>query len=423
MTKLDKDKITVLKNTASLTVLQATNYLLPLVTLPYLSRVLGPDKFGLVFFAQMFINYFMILTDYGFNQIGVRQIAQNNTNNRKLSLIVSSIFNLRAFLSIIGFGILLVIVYTFDKFSGNRLLFLLTYGMVVGNMMMPTWFFQGIQQMKYITLLNLISKLIFTISIFVFVHSKEDYVLVPLLNSLGFIFSGIIAISLLIKKYNISFYIAPIKIIKKQIQIGFSMFATNLSITSYTSTNAFILGNVVSNQSMGYYGGVEKIIQTMKFMFTPVYNALYPYFSNSYINTPEKFYKEIKLGLIFSFLGGIFIFSSIVFFAEDIISLILGEEYLSGLNVFYIFSVLILITPISYFLFNVIFLSLSLERYSMRIYVIGGVFNIFLLIILLYFFDYPSISAAAANVLTQILNLTIALWFISKHIRKVNSKK
>lgn len=417
MVKLDKDKIIVLKNTASLIVLQATNYLLPLITLPYLSRILGPEKFGLIFFAQMFINYFMILSDYGFNQIGVRQVTQNQNNNRKLSLIVSSIFNLRIFLSLIGFGILLSVITIFDTFTEDKLLYVLTFGMVIGNMMMPTWFFQGIQQMKYITVLNLVSKLIFTVSLFIFVNSKKDYLLVPLLNSLGFIISGIIAIYLLRKKYEIDIYFTPLEIIKKQLRIGFSMFATNLSIASYTSTNAFILGNVVSNQSMGYYGGVEKIIHTMKFMFTPFYNALYPYFSNNYVKNKQKFYKEIKIGFFASLLGGAVIYCSMIFFAEEIITFILGKEYLQGLDVFYIFSILILITPSSYFLFNVVFLSLSLEQYSMRIYVIGGVFNIILLSILLYLFDHPSISAAVANVVTQILNLVIATWYILKHIQ------
>lgn len=416
--KVNKEKKVVFKNAVSLTLMQATNYLLPLVVLPYLSRVLGPEKFGIVFFAQVFVNYFMILSDYGFNFIGVRQIAQNKEKKDKLNFIVSSIYTLRIILGLVGFLLLLFLVNFFDRFSDDKIIYFFTYGMVLGNILLPTWFFQGVEQMKYITILNFLSKFTFTLLIFFVVKEEQDFVLVPLLNSIGYILSGLIGVWLLISKYRISLFVASWRRIKKQLTNGFNVFVSNLSITTYTSTNAFILGNITSDDVMGYYGGVEKIIQPVKFLFSPIYNATYPYFAQLVLKDKIKAIKEMKLGVLVSVILGVILFVGIVFFAEEIICLVLGDEFLEGLGIFYIFSILILITPVTYFLFNVVYLSLSLEKYSMRIYLFGGGFNVLSLICLLALMESAPIAAALSNVVTQVLNLIFASVVLHKYLKR-----
>ncbi|NRR91469.1 flippase [Winogradskyella undariae] len=422
--KIGKDKTVVLKNAFSLTVMQATNYLLPLAVLPYLARVLGPEKYGVIFFAQVFINYFMILSDYGFNLIGVRQIAQNKDDKNKLESIVSSIYNLRLILGILGFIILFIIVNSFSRFQEDSLIYYFTYGMVIGNILLPSWFFQGIEQMKYIAILNFISKLIFTLSIFFLITEEQDYLYVPLLNSFGFIISGLIGLWLLKNKYQISLKIVPWLKIKEQLSNGFHVFISNFSISAYTTTNTFILGNMVKDDIMGYYGGSEKIIQAFKFMFTPVYNATYPYFANLVSTNKKRALKEFKIGLLGSIIIGAIVCGISLYFAKEIITLVLGSDYLAGIDIFMILAILILLTPISYFLFNVVFLSLSLEKYSMKIYIAGGVINITLLVSLLSFLDSPAIAAAVSNVLTQFFNLSAALivfyLYLKNKIRGLN---
>ncbi|WP_248724605.1 flippase [Seonamhaeicola sp. ML3] len=415
-----KEKKIVLKNAFSLTVMQATNYLLPLIVLPHLTRVLGPEKFGIVFFAQVFINYFMILSDYGFNFIGVRQVAQNRDNKTKLNSIVSSIYSLRLILGILGFLILLIVVFSFNRFEEDKEIYFYTYGMVIGNILLPTWFFQGMEEMKYITILNFFAKFTFTLSIFFVVNSQEDFIVVPLLNSIGYILAGTIGFFLIKSKYGVSITLVLWKEIKDQLKNGFNIFVSNLSITTYTSTNAFILGNIVSDSIMGYYGSVEKLIQPIKFLFSPVFNATYPYFAQLTVKHKSKALKEMKLGIFGSLIFGLILFCLIVFFAQDIITLILGKEYLKGIDIFYIFSVLILITPVTYFIFNVVYLSLSLERYTMRIYLFGGLFNFVALFTLLLIMESAAIAAALSNVITQVLNLTFASIVLIRYLKRNN---
>ena len=165
-----------------LSILQGMNLILPLITFPYLVRVLGIENFGLLMFAQAFIVYFTMIVDYGFNLSGIREVSSNRNNKNKLINIFSSIMIARFILALVGLIFLTIIVFSFEKFSQNWELYYLTFGIVIGTALFPTWFFQGMEKMKYITVLTVIAKLIFTLSIFLFVTTEKDFIYVPLIN-------------------------------------------------------------------------------------------------------------------------------------------------------------------------------------------------------------------------------------------------
>ena len=207
-----KDGKRVFGNFVSLSALQGVNLILPLITFPYLVRVLGIDKYGLIIFAQAFISYFSLVADYGFNLSGTREISIYRKNNLKLTRTYNAILQARLSLVLLGFIVMTVVVFSIPKFASDWKLYFLTYGMVVGNALFPTWFFQGMEKMKYITVLSVISKSIFTLSILLIVNSPSDYLWVPLLNSLGYVFIGLIALVIINRQFKIEFKFQKIKL-------------------------------------------------------------------------------------------------------------------------------------------------------------------------------------------------------------------
>jgi PST family polysaccharide transporter len=216
----NEEKKRFLGNFFSLAMLQGMNYILPLLSLPYLVRVLGADKFGLLAFATAIIGYFIVLTDYGFNFTATREVTLHRDDKDKLSEIFSSVMIIKFLLFVISFFILTLLIILFKKFSSDPWLYYLTFGTVLGQILFPVWFFQGVEQMRYITIINIVSKILFTIAIFVLVKQSSDYLLVPLLTSLGAIFAGIYSLFLVYKRFDIKFKIQKIHILISYLKGG-----------------------------------------------------------------------------------------------------------------------------------------------------------------------------------------------------------
>ena len=324
-------KRNLLENFLSLGALQIISYVIPLITLPYQTRVLGVEKFGLVYFAYAFMAYFMVLTDYGFNLSATREIAVNRHNKNNISNIFSSVTCIKMLLLILSYFILLVVSILVPKIHENWLVFQLSFLMVIGNAIYPVWFFQGMESMKYITFLNILSKIIFLVLLFVFVKQQSDYMFVPLLNSLGFIVSGIIGMYFAIKHLGAKFYIPSFHSIKKQFKYSSEFFLSRVSLTLFTNTNSFCLGLISSNIMVGYYVAAEKIYAAVSGLVGPLTTALYPFVSkNKDINLFKKIFVATN---IINTCICFFVYT----FAPQIITIFYGAEMLKANEILRIF--------------------------------------------------------------------------------------
>ena len=157
------DKKRLLSNFVSLSVLQGLNMILPLLTLPYLVRVLGVENFGLVNFSLSIIMYFNILVSFGFELSATREISLHRDNLEKVSEIFSTVMLIKALLLFVSFLILSFLLFLNETFNANIELYYITFLLVLGNFLFPSWFFQGMERMEYITYINLIFRILFLV--------------------------------------------------------------------------------------------------------------------------------------------------------------------------------------------------------------------------------------------------------------------
>src|SRR5690554_35517 len=329
-----EDKKRLLGNFLSLSGLQVFTYILPLITLPYLVRVLGVEKYGLVMFAQSFIMFFNILVDYGFNLSATREIAVNRDNKAKVTEIYSSVMTIKVLLLGASFAVLSGIVFSVEKFTPDATLYLLTFLMVVGQALFPIWYFQGMEKMKYITIINILSRVLFTVAIFVFVHQESDYLYVPILNGLGACVGSIYALWLIKSSFNQKFEFQSLKVLKQHFKDSTEFFLSRVSVSIYTSANAFVLGLFTNNTMVGYYSIAEKLYRAIQSFYGPITQALYPYIAKerNIVLFKKIFYSALALNIIgvtFLFAFGEFIFS--ILFTQEI-----GSESISVFHVFLI---------------------------------------------------------------------------------------
>lgn len=330
------EKKRLFTNVFSLSVLQGVNYLLPLITLPYLVRVLGAEKFGLIMFAQAFMQYFVYLTDFGFELSATKDVAVHRDNAHKVVEIFNSVMLIKLVLMLISFVILNIVVFNVAKFTHDWLVYLFTFGMVLGNLCLPVWFFQGQENMKDFTLLNILAKSIILICIFTFIRSAADYLYVPLLNSIGLLVAGVSALWLIFKKYKMKIVCPGFKTMKAQLVESSQFFFSRASVMTYTSSNAFFLGLHSGTEIVGYYSAAEKLYMAFRSLYNPLNNALYPFMSKT--NAVRFFKKIFKLTVV---LNTVICILGYVF-AEKIIIFVFGSEFEASIAAFRIFLLVIL---------------------------------------------------------------------------------
>ena len=408
-----EDKKRLLSNFFSLTILQTFTYILPLLTLPYLVRVLGSEKFGLVVFAQAFIIFFNILVDYGFNLSATREISVNRENKEKLTEIFSSVMSIKFILIGISFTILSIIIFSFENFSNNIDLYYLTFLCVIGQALFPIWYFQGLEKMKYITIVNITSKLIFTVAIFIFIQNEADYILVPILNGLGFIIGGILSLWIVRKDFNQRFQRQSFKILIMYFKDSSQFFLSRLSSVGYSNVNTFLSGILLSPVFVTYYYLADKAVSVILTLFNPVVQTIYPYLA--------KKYNFVFLVKLLSILMAVSLLAvSLGYLFSDLISIILlGEINAIFKNLFYVILPIVPISILYVMLGAPLLLARGYKKEFNLSIIYGFVIHSLLLSMLYYYFTINSdlqsdilILFAISLVFSKFVVLMIRMYYV-----------
>ncbi len=404
------DKKKLLENFFSLSFLQIVNYILPLLTLPYLVRVLGSEYFGVLSFATSIVTIFKIITDYGFNLTATREISIHRENAKKVSEIFNAVLIIKILLTFLNLIFLTILVFSFDKFTEHQSIYFLTFGTIIGQVLFPVWFFQGLENMKYVTILNTIGKIIFTVLIFIFIKEKEEFYFVPIINSLGFLVTGILSLVIIRKKFNIQFEIPPFSRIIHYLKDGWYVFISNLANGFYSNSTIFLLGFFTNNSIVGYYSAGERLIKVIQNMLNPFFQTIYPYFAKKGTEASKNTLKSMKKILIV--LGGFtLVISLFVFiFADLIVFTIFGDEFVDSIIIVKIMSIL----PFTYALTNIfgtqIMLNFGRQKQYGRIFIIATILNLILSFILIPLFK--GVGTAITSLTTEVFFIVVMFVYI-----------
>ena len=310
----------LIENFASLYILQITNILIPLITLPYLVRTLGVESFGLVSFAQVFAMFFIMFVDFGFNLSIVRIISVDSEDKEKVSEIFSSVIVIKLILILLSFALYYSIVANIAKFYRDELLYLYMYGIVIGQGLFPIWFFQGMQKMRYITILNFVVKVLFLALIFILIHSSDDYLNYPILLSLGYLFVLPFAFYIIKRDFEIKFYLPSIEKLLFYTKYSSHFFLSRIALRFYEGGGLFVVGLIAPDIVVGYYAIADKLRSAITSLYSPISQVLYPYIAKE---KNVKLYKKIfTLINMVNIIGLIILYS----YTEEILELVFGTS-------------------------------------------------------------------------------------------------
>lgn len=289
-----EDKRRLVSNFLSLIVLRGFQFLIPLVTLPYLVRTIGIENFGLVNFALSLGLYFGAVIQFGFGITATREIARHRDDPIKLAKIYSATISASMILAAISAVIFTIIVLSVDRFNAYLNLYLFTLAFIVFQSLFPIWFFQGMEKMKYITFLSLGTSMLFLVSLFSFVKQPDDFVFVPFFHAIAACITFMLAIILIRKQFNVRFIAPTVLEIKAIFGEGRHAFIGQLAPNLYNNSAVFLLGIFTNNNIVGLYTAATKVIDAVISFAYILSNTFLPYLSRNL--TQHKRFQKMMIG-------------------------------------------------------------------------------------------------------------------------------
>lgn len=266
----------IIENFSYLGFLKFFNMALPLVTYPYLIRVLGLGVYGKIIVAQVVALYIGVFIDFGFKISATKNISLFRDDKVKLSTIISSVLQIKfifwALALILFLGVLFFLPISFK----DKLLYFCSFGICFNELLFPQWYFQGIERMKYITIINLITKSCFVILIFLFVKEEDDFLYVPLLNGLGAFLGGLIGLYVMLIKHQIAFVWQKTAILKYYIKDTFPIFLSYAIIAIKDRFNVIFLATSMGLVEVAIYDMAVKIMSLVMQPIDIINTAIYP---------------------------------------------------------------------------------------------------------------------------------------------------
>jgi PST family polysaccharide transporter len=406
------------KNFLSLSFSQVINFLAPLITAPYVIRIVGIKNYGSISIALSIVTFFMLFADYGFNLTATRDVSLNRNDKEELSKVFYRITYAKVLILGLVLMIYLILIDYSPYFENNKHLFLLSSTIIIGNAFLPTWFFQGMENMRMITILTLFTRASSVFLTFLLIRDEADYILINLITGLTTITGAIWGTGYLIIRYKITFMITPWVKIKKEFRNGLLPLITNLSNVSYTFSNILILDLVTGDKSLvGSYSIAEKVLVMFKQVLIVYSQVVYPKFchlaSTGFKNILDFLRSNYKCFLIIVTLGSIVLFLS----SPLIISIFVGKADKNATLALRLMSFIPVIITLNIPSYQIL-LAYNFRRSYTLIYFLAGIIGPSLCYLLSSRFSYRGTIYSIAIVE---LFISIGLYWIlrSRHLQKI----
>ncbi|MEY8873640.1 flippase [Haemophilus sp. SZY H52] len=386
--------------------LTVSNFLFPLITFPYVSRVLSPIGTGKVAFAYSIVSYFSIFAAFGVANYGIRACAQVRDNKEELSKVVQEILCinivLMSFIYVFYFlGIMLI-----PELNTEKTLFFISGLNILFSIISVEWLYKGVEQYFYITIRSIIFKVIAFVLTFTFVNDSEDYTIYAFIIIFATVGSGIVNLynlhNLISIKYfnNYNF--------KRHLRPMMTFFITTIAVAFYVNVSVALLGFIHGNEEVGYYNAAYRIRDVMVSIITSLGAVLLPRLS-FYIenNMQDKFNDIVSKSTQFIFILSFPLVVFCILFAKQAVLILAGSSYYGSILPLQILSIIIFIVGLSNLTGIQMLIPLKKEKYLCYSVVIAAVINMVLNLLLI-----PRYAAVGAAISVMIAEVSILVYQI-----------
>ena len=408
---LSKERI-LAKNTLMLYIMQISTYVFPLLSFPYLTRVLGADKYGIVVLANSVMAYFTLLIEFGFILSGTNSCSKADGDKSKLGNITFGIIEAKFFLLLLGAIILAFICIFVDKFKTQKLFFILSYIGVGLTIFIPDYLFRGIEQMSIITYRVVLSKAIYTVFIFACIRKDSDYLLIPVATIAANIIAVLLTWIEILRKKIIEVKLVRLHESFEYLKDSSTFFLSRVASSFYTTLNTLLLGLKFPSIALAQYGVANTLTSTCRSMMNPIADSIYPYMVKQ---KNYRLVKKIVLILEPIICIGCFI---LWFIAGPVIRIVCGEGYDNAVPILRAMLPLIIITLPTYMFGFPVLGALGKIKWANISVVIGAIFHVVIILLLFFINKLNFISLSILSFFTEVVVCSIRVYITLKTIKR-----
>lgn len=392
----------LVKNVFSLGIVQIANYVFPFITVPIVSRIIGPDKFGVLSFATSFATYFTLLINFGFDLSATRAIAANRNNPEERSKIFNQVVTAKTLLFAVSLILFLVALFTVPQLKNEKEVAVFSFLLCFSWVITPNWLYQGMQELSRVAIFNLATKVIFTVVILLIVRERSDYIWQPLAISLAQIVVGVYSFVYALRRYKISLTMSRLQPVLQLLWSERIIFFSMVVINLYTTTNVVLLGFLQNPTQVGYYSAGYRLIMIIQSLISiPLSQAMFPFIGSAFSQSREKGLNVVKQMLpvvtILTFSAALILW----LLSPMIILLVYGHKFEPSIMVFRILAFVPMIVGWSNLFGVQTMINLKMDKVFFRITAMGAVTSIILNF--LFVSKLGFVGTALSWVLTEVL--------------------
>lgn len=395
--------------------LQVSNILFPLLTFPYISRVLGPEGLGLANFAQNFCLYFILFATLGIPIYGNREIAKAKEDREARSRVFLEITCIKLLTSLLVLLPYFIIILTSEKFSVHLVFYLWGAFYILADVLSIEWFFSGMENFKMITIRSVVVKLLYVISLFIFVKDSSDVLIYFVIIIFSSVVNGLVNIQYVLRflSWKRSFTELQLKPHIKPLTLLFSYF---LATSMYTMLDTILLGLLATNTAVGFYTAAMRLIKICLTFTNSMGQVLVPRLTSEVAKSNfEEISRLLNTSISFVLTIGIPMMVGLFILAPEVIAIFSGEEFEPAIRTLRILSLLIFIIGLANVFAVQILIPMAKDKLLLIGSLIGGVISISLNFLLIPFLQHD--GAAITIVAAESVVMLFAYWFARKLLK------
>ncbi|WP_455812914.1 flippase [Pseudomonas graminis] len=403
----------LLINVLSLLAYRGTSFIFPLVTLPYLARILGVEHMGLLALGLACVMYCSTISDWGFNVYTTKDIAQHRDDKQRVTQLFWSTFNAKLILGCSTLAVLLLVTWFNPAWHTLFFIVLANSTVLFGQLLSFGWLMQGFEKLGKTSIISTIGQFCSIPLTFLLVKTPEDTWLAALIPGVVAFITAIITMSLVVQMRVIGFYRFEPREIMQRIKDSLHVFLAIFGANMFNNINVLILASMTSTYMVGLYNGADRLKKAANSVPEQIGNAFFPRVSHLFHKDRAAAIAATRKSISLSFLISLFIVVFTFFFADYVVRILLGAAFHDSADVLRVVVCGFIFGNISYPAGLQILIPYGLAKQRMHVMFIVGLVNIPICCLLAW--QYGAIGAASSLVLSEFLVFVGILRIMVKH--------